>query len=223
MKIKLLLIAALFGPFINATLSAEEPKLQGDIGIGYSSDTFFRGQTVSQDSLEASLGLDFNIGSLSSFADFTTSQSLEVGDDKYDISAGIEASLMDGAASLSAGLLHYELESGASQLEAFLSGTCNVLLSPTVSVYRNLDESLYTYELSVGHSLDLEILSLSLGAGFGVTELTSSNEVDYYELSAVASKAVTEDADAFLSVSYNDAENQADSDVFWGAGIKVKF
>lgn len=222
MKTKLLLLATLTGSIINAAL-AQEAKLQGDAGLGFSSDVFFRGQTVSQEALSAKLGLDFVLAGFNSFVDFSTSQSMEVGDDKYDISAGMTASLFGDSLSIAGGLLHYELEAGPSELEAFVSGTFDTLLSPSVSVYRNLDESLYTYAFSVGHSFDLDLVSLGLSAGAGLTDLTANDGVEYYEISATASRSITDSATAFANVSYNDSEIQADSDVFWGAGIKVKF
>ena len=90
-------------------------------------------------------------------------------------------------------------------------------------LYRNTDESLSTYEASVSHGLDLGAVELTLGAGIGVTDLTTSVESDYYELSANASRAITDSIDAFASFSYNDADNRDEADTFGGFGLRIKF
>ena len=223
MKTKLTILASvLLGLSINAA-SAEAPDLQGDVGLKYSSQHYFRGQSVSTDSLEASIGADFDVAGLAAFVDFSTSQSLDVGDDKHDTSVGVKTSFLEDALSVSVGLLHYEYTAGAAELEGFVGATYNTLLSPTVRLYRNTDESLSTYEASVSHGLDLGAVELTLGAGIGVTDLTTSVESDYYELSANASRAITDSIDAFASFSYNDADNRDEADTFGGFGLRIKF
>ena len=125
--------------------------------------------------------------------------------------------------SVSVGLLHYEYTAGASELEGFVGATYNTVLSPTVRLYRNTDESLSTYEAAVSHGLDLGIAHLTLGAGIGVTDLSTTVESDYYELSASASRSLTDSADAFASFSYNDADNRDEADTFGGVGFRVQF
>ena len=217
-----ILITALLGFFINAA-SAEAPNLSGDMGLEYSSQHYFRGQRVSTDTLQASVGADFDIAGLGAFVDYSTNQSLDVGDDKHDTSAGVKTSFLDDSISVSVGLFHYEYTEGTSELEGFVGATYNSVLSPTVRLYRNTDQNLSTYEASVSHSLDLGIVDLRLGAGIGVTDLTPDNESDYYELSASASRSLTDSVDAFASFSYNDADNRTDSDTFGGFGLSVKF
>jgi len=217
-----LLIAALAVFSINAA-SAEAPDLEGDVGLEYSSQHYFRGQSVSTDTLQASVGADFDIAGLGAFVDYSTSQSLDVGDDKQDASFGVKTSFLDDAFSVSVGLLHYEYTAGDSELEGFIGATYNTLLSPTVRLYRNTDESLSTYEAAISHGLDIGVANLTLGAGIGVTDLSATVESDYYELSANASRSITDSVEAFATLSYNDADNRAESDTFGGFGLSVKF
>ena len=222
MNNKLVKLIALLGLSINVA-SAEEANLQGDVGLEYTSQNYFRGQSVSEEALQASIGADFNVGSLGAFVDFSTSQSLESGEDKHDTSIGVQTSFLDDAFSVSVGLLHYEYTAGNSELEGFVGATYNTLLSPTMRFYRNTDESLSTYEAAVSHGFDVGVADLAFGAGIGVTDLTSSTDSDYYELSALASRSITESVDAFATFRYNDADNRSDSDSFGGLGFSVKF
>jgi|TARA_B110001454_G_C12721818_1_gene435030 hypothetical protein len=222
MKTKLSIITALLGLFINAA-SAEEANLQGDMGLSYLSQNYFRGQSVSEEALQASIGADFDVAGLGAFVDFSTSQSLESGEDKHDTALGVKTSFLDDSLSVSVGLLHYEYTAGDAELEGFVGATYNTILSPTMRFYRNTEESLSTYEASVSHGFDLGLADLSLGAGIGMTDLTSTTDSDYYELSAVASRSITDSVEAFARLAYNDADNRDDADAFGGIGFLVKF
>jgi len=210
------------GLSINAA-SAEVPSLQGDVGLTYSSQHFFRGQSVSDEALQATIGADFDVAGLGAFVDFSTSQSLEAGEDKHDTAVGVQTSFLDESISVSVGLLHYEYTAGDSELEGFVGATYNTILSPTMRFYRNTEESLSTYEASVSHGFDLGLADLSLGAGIGITDLTTAVDSDYYELSATASRTLTDNVEAFASFAYNDADNRNDADTFGGIGFSVKF
>ena len=216
------LVSVLIGLSINAA-SAEEADLTGDVGLEYSSQHYFRGQSVSEEALQASVGADFDVAGLGAFVDFSTSQSLEEGEDKHDTAVGVQTSFLDDSLSVSVGLLHYEYTAGDAELEGFIGATYNTLLSPTMRFYRNTDESLTTYEAAVSHGFDVGIADLTLGAGIGITDLTPTTESDYYELSASATRAITDSIDAFASFSYNDADNRSDADTFGGLGFRVKF
>ena len=84
MKTTTTILSVLLGLFINAA-SAEEANLQGDVGLQYASQNYFRGQSVSEEALQASIGADFDVAGLGAFVDFSTSQSLEAGEDKLDV------------------------------------------------------------------------------------------------------------------------------------------
>ena len=223
MNTKHKILMAVLAAFSINVASAEEANLQGDVGLEYTSQNYFRGQSVSEEALQASIGADFNVGALGAFVDFSTSQSLESGEDKHDTSVGVKTSFLDDTFSVSVGLLHYEYTAGNSELEGFVGATYNTILSPTMRFYRNTDESLSTYEAAVSHGFDVGVADLTFGAGIGVTDLTSSTDSDYYELSALASRSITESVDAFATFRYNDADNRSDSDSFGGLGFSVKF
>jgi len=222
MKTTTTILSVLLGLFINVA-SAEEANLQGNVGLEYTSQNYFRGQSVSEEALQASIGADFDVAGLGAFVDFSTSQSLEAGEDKHDTAVGVKTSFLDDTLSVSVGLLHYEYTAGDAELEGFVGATYNTILSPTMRFYRNTDESLSTYEAAVSHGFDLGLAELTLGAGIGVTDLTTAVDSDYYELSALAARSITDSVDAFATFRYNDADNRSESDTFGGIGFSVKF
>lgn len=222
MKTTTLITTVLFGLFVNAGFGADN-GLSGNVGVSYETDHFFRGQAVASETLNSSIGLDANLGSLEAFADVSAFHSLSGGDDKYDISGGLGTKVLDGQLGLSAGLLHYELIAGESKLDAFIAANLDVILDPTVTVYRNTDQNLWTYELGLSHDVELkDIATLSLGVSAGITETSSTTEVEYFEVGGEFSRGITENLDGVISVAYNDADNR-DSETLAAFGFRVSF
>ena len=73
-----------------------------------------------------------------------------------------------------------------SNLDARVSLGLSSVLSPTLTVYRNTSDDLYTFELSVKHGVDNEIADLCFHALYGNTDVTSSINEDYYGLGVIA-------------------------------------
>ena len=63
MKTTTLITTVLFGLFVNAGFGADN-GLSGNVGVSYETDHFFRGQAVASETLNSSIGLDANLGSL---------------------------------------------------------------------------------------------------------------------------------------------------------------
>ena len=221
MKTTTLITSVLLGLFINAGFGKDAP-LSGDIGVSYTSDHYFRGQSVASETLHATIGVDAKVGALDAFADFSAFHALSDGADKHDLSLGLGTSLFDGSLGLSGGVLHYEYLAGASNLEGFIQANLDVALSPTVSVYRDTDDSLWTYEAGVSHDIDVDIATLTLSASAGLTETSSTTDSEYYEVSATFTRSITESLNAVALVAHNDAEDR-DGNTFGALGFKVSF
>jgi hypothetical protein len=222
MKTTTLITTVLFGLFVNAGFGADK-GLSGNLGVSYETDHFFRGQAVASETLNSSIGLDASLGSFEAFADVSAFHSLSGGSDKYDVSGGLGTTLLNGQLGLSAGLLHYELLAGESNLDAFIAANLDVVLDPTITVYRNTDENLWTYELGLSHDVEIkDIATLTLGASAGLTETSVSTEVEYFEVSGELSRGITENLDGVVSVAYNDADNR-DSETLASFGVRVSF
>ena len=81
---------------------------------------------------------------------------------------------------------------------------------------------MFTYELSLCHTLETQIADLDLCASYGNTETSSSSDTDYYGLGVSVSKELSETASIGGSVNYVDADNIDDEFVF-GVGLTFNF
>lgn len=190
--------------------------------IGYASDYFYRGVQKAEESIQASLMFNHAVGSLNGSLHVCTNQAVEGANDSYHMGAGLGTSFADGLLSAYAGVNHFEDVPGTSLLEAEVSVSVETLLSPSVTIFRNLDESLYTYELGVSHVLESEAADLTLSASYGNTETSSSADTDYYQLGLAASKNLSESTSLGGSVNYIDADDIEDEFVF-GVGLTFNF
>jgi hypothetical protein len=217
MKNTKIIITALLGLFINVA-SAENYSAE----IRYTSDYFYRGALKTSQAVQSSVGLSASGGGLGFSAGAFTNQAVDSGSDTYILSAGISKSFVDELLSAYAGVNHVEDVAGAAALEAQVSIGLNWPLSPSLSVYRDLDDSLYTYELALSHELDLEVLSLGLNGSIGNTETSSSADNSYYTVGAVASRSLSDNSTVSLGVTHVDSDTISNEYVF-DFGVAIKF
>ena len=217
MKNTKIIITALLGLFINVA-SAENYSAE----IRYTSDYFYRGALKTSQAVQSSVGLSASGGGLGFSAGAFTNQAVDSGSDTYILSAGISKSFVDELLSAYVGVNHVEDVAGAAALEAQVSIGLNWPLSPSLSVYRDLDDSLYTYELALSHELDLEVLSLGLNGSIGNTETSSSADNSYYTVGAVASRSLSDNSTVSLGVTHVDSDTISNEYVF-DFGVAIKF
>jgi len=217
LKNKIIALAAVAGlALTNAAFAGNSAK------IGYASDYFYRGAQKAEESLQTSLRLGASLNGLSASAHVCSNQAVNSGNDSYHMGAGLGTSLMDELLVVYGGVNHFEEVPGEALSELELKLTGNTNLSPTLSVYRNLDESLYTYEVGVSHQIDTDLAGLSLNAVVGNTELSDSVDVDYYSVGVDASKDISDNASVVLSADFVDADNIDDEWVV-GAAVVLNF
>lgn len=217
MKKTKLIITALLGFFINAA-SAETYSL----GTKYASDYFFRGSLMTQESIQADLGVNGEVFGLDYSANAFTNQSVESGVDTYILNAGLSTSFFGDLLETYAGIGHIENVSGEALMEASLRLSIDTLLSPTVSFFRNLDESLYTSELSLSHNLDLDFASLGILGSIGISDLTNSNSETYYSLGANASRPIAEKSQISFGIERVDS-NLIEAEYVFALGVSTQF
>ena len=217
MKNTKIIITALLGLFINVA-SAENYSAE----LRYTSDYFYRGALKTSQAVQSSVGLSASGGGLGFSAGAFTNQAVDSGSDTYILSAGISKSFVDELLSAYVGVNHVEDVAGAAALEAQVSIGLNWPLSPSLSVYRDLDDSLYTYELALSHELDLEVLSLGLNGSIGNTETSSSADNSYYTVGAVASRSLSDNSTVSLGVTHVDSDTISNEYVF-DFGVAIKF
>ena len=216
MKTKLSIIAVLLGLCVNVASAG------GSAGVGYTSDYFRRGALVSEEAVQANASLGFTAFGLESSVGAFTNQSVASGGvDAYIIDAAISGKWGE-LVSLSAGLEHAELIAGEATLEVVVTASFDTVLTPSLAVYRNTDDALYTFEAAVSHDLDLEIATLGLGASYGNTDATSTSNIDYYSLGASLSRSLSDNSTLSASVAYVDSDS-IDNKSIIGVGLSVNF
>lgn len=217
MKTKIVSLLLALGLTTNAAFSGNSAQ------VGYASDFFYRGAQKAEQSVQSSVKLGSALGGVDLSAHACTNQSVDAGVDSYNLGAGVGKSFSDGLLSVYAGVNHFEDRPGDALSEFQVGISSNVALNPSVAVYRDFDESLYTVELAVGHSFDLSVASLDLSASVGNTDLTNSTDRTYYTVGADISKSISENADLSVGVDYVDADDLNEREFVFGTALTVKF
>jgi len=203
-------------------LGLSSATLANSAKIGYVSDFFYRGEQKALESVQASLDLDKNVAGLNASFHACTNQSVDQGVDSYGLAAGISHTFVDGVLNVYGGFNHFEDVAGDALSEIALKAGLNTIASPALSVYRNVDDELYTFEGSVSHSIALSIVDLGLSASIGNTDITESTDRDYYSLGADLSREVGEGAVLSASVDLVDADDIEREFVF-GTALTFNF
>ena len=217
MKTKTMIVALISCLSINAA-----PAGGNSVDVSYASDYFRRGALTAEESVQAGASYGFEaLGLDSSIGVFTNQATASSGTDTYIIDVGASKQLGE-LFSLYVGLEHAEYVAGAATLEVNVEAGLDVVLNPTVSIYRNTDDALYTYEASVSHSFDLDIASLGLSASYGNTDATSSSNVDYYVAGASLSRSVSDNSSVAVGLDYVDSD-VIDNESIFSLGLSINF
>ena len=215
MKTKALMMA-LSCLFINAA-SAEAPSVSGDVGAKYASDYQRRGEILSAEALQAQVGFNVGLGSVDFYGDLFANRSTEsTGSDTDEATFGIGTSLWDDSLSAYLGVYNTDTGAGEDDLEAFASVQFNTLLTPKVSVYRDTDDSLYTFEGQVSYDIDLDVVGLELAGILGNTDTSSTNDSTYYGAKLTASKTIKENLNFYADLALSDNDVRSNETV-WGS------
>lgn len=223
MKTKLVsLLAVLIGLSINVA-SGEAPKVNGNMGTKYSSDYHRRGQLVSQEAIQAQVGFNVGIGQVDVFGDFFTNQSTtSAGGDNDELTVGLGSSFFEDKLNAYVGVYNTDNSVAGDNLEAFASLGLDFPLSPTVSVYRDTDDSLYTFEGQLSYGVDLEVVNLELAGILGNTDVSSVVDSTYLGAKLTATKTIKDNVDLYADVALSDNDTR-DNETLWGVGLSVKF
>lgn len=205
---------------INAA-QAEDSTLKGNLGAKVTSDYQRRGEIVSEQSVQAQIGLNSAVGGVDIFADFFTNQSTENGRDSNEIVAGLGKDFLDGLVSAYGGVYNTDFSDAEADLEYFVQVSVNAPLNPSVSFFRNVDDELNTFEGKISQDFDIKLANLELSGVLGNTELTQSVDSTYSAVKAELSKQFDE-VELYADVSLSDNDTR-DYETIYGAGIRVKF
>ena len=222
MNTKLVKLIALLGLSINVA-SAEAPEVNGNLGTKFSSDYHRRGQVVSQEAVQAQVGFNVGLGDVDVFGDFFTNQSTASnGGNNDELTVGLGSSFFEDKLSAYVGIYNTDNSELGDNLEAFASLGLDFPLSPTVSVYRDTDDSLYTFEGQVSYGVDLDVVNLELAGILGNTDVSSVIDSTYLGATLTATKTIKDNVDLYADVSVSDNDTR-DNETLWGVGLSVKF
>tara|TARA_R100000808_G_scaffold22776_1_gene49805 strand:- start:26 stop:697 length:672 start_codon:yes stop_codon:yes gene_type:complete len=208
------------GSFINASA---ETAVNGNFGAKYSSDYHRRGEVLSAEALQAQVGFNVGLGAVDLFGDFFTNQSTDSSSgDSDEVTVGFGTALFEDNVNAYLGVYNTDVDASDSDLEAFVSVQANVVLQPTVSLYRDTDDDLYTFEAQLSHDLDLEVVELQLAAILGDTESSVTQDHTYFGAKLTANKTLKDNINLYADLALSDSD-QRDNETLWGIGVRVKF
>jgi hypothetical protein len=220
MKTKLKLLALLSALSINAGAAEQAANsFQGELGFGYASDYYFRGERITGESTQIKAKASTDVSIADAFVCAFVNQGLQ-STDSYIFAVGLADSYLDGNVDAKLGWLHRENTPGAANSEIFASVGLDVLLDPTITVSQDLDDSLTTGEIGISHSLDLSVADLCLHGTAGNTE-TLTGSTSYHSAGAKLSRDFN-GLLASVGVDHVDAQD-IDSETVFSAGVSIKF
>lgn len=220
MKTKLKLLALLCAININVgAADAAAGDIQGELGIGYASEYFYRGEQIAEESTQLKAKLTTDVSVADAFICAFSNQGHQ-STDSYLFAVGLADSYLNDTINAKVGWLHREHTPGEATSELFLSLGLTTPLEPTLTLSQDTDDSLTTGEISISHSFDLDIAELGLSGLAGSTE-TLAGDRNYYGGGAKLSKDLG-GLIASVGVDYIDAED-VDSETVFSAGVSVKF
>ena len=157
------------------------------------------------------------------FGDFFTNQSTASdGGNNDELTVGLGSSFFEDKLSAYVGIYNTDNSELGDNLEAFASLGLDFPLSPTVSVYRDTDDSLYTFEGQVSYGVDLDVVNLELAGILGNTDVSSVIDSTYLGATLTATKTIKDNVDLYADVSVSDNDTR-DNETLWGVGLSVKF
>ena len=205
---------------INAA-SAEE-AFTGSAGTKYSSDYNRRGELLSAEALQAQVGFNTSALGVDVFGDFFTNQSTGDDADTNEVTVGVGTSLFEDSFNAYLGVYNTDTDNTDNTLEAFVSLQANVFLSPTVSLYRDTDDELYTFEGQLSYDVDFDLANVNLAGVYGNTDTSVTQDRTYYGAKVTATKSLKDNIDIYTDVALTDTSDRGNETV-WGVGLNVSF
>lgn len=215
--------AALLGAITVNAASAEAPAFSGNVGTKFSSDYHRRGEILSAEAIQAQVGFSTEALGVDVFGDFFKNHGTDDGSvDTNEITIGVSTPLFDSAMDAYLGVYNTDTDGKESSLEAFVSLEANLPLSPTISVYRDTEDALYTFEGQLSYDVDLDLVGLQLAGILGNTDSSVTNDNTYFGAKITATKTIGDNVDIYADVALSDTDER-ENETLWGIGLSVKF
>ncbi len=214
------LIAILTALAAFSSLRAED--ITGSVSIGYESQYIFRGFKLADESMVASVDLEFD----SAYLGLWTNQPMVGGyDNEFDFYGGFGFEVSEGISMDVGGTVYYYPESGPNTdtFELFTGFVFETELSPSVYVYYDLDLEALTLESSVGHSFELDDnASFDVAAFMGWVD-GEGISYSYFGASADVVYSISDNSSGYIGLRATDGSNGPEGEIWGGAGLTVGF
>ncbi|MBD5779898.1 hypothetical protein IEN85_10400 [Pelagicoccus sp. NFK12] len=195
-------LAAASGLVSAASMNAQE--LAYSVSYGIESEYVFRGVEIASESLQGSIEATYGDGYIGVWAnealdDFGSNAS------EFDFYAGWGYALND-AVTLDFGgtLYHYPDFKGDDTFEAYVGAAFDTALAPSLYVYHDFDLDAFTFEGSIGHSVDVtEVSRVDLGLTAGYVDFDNAGHYAYYGATADYVYTLSDNTDVAVGVRYS--------------------
>ena len=243
MKKHIVVLAAVaLGAFSTTAQEAESSALSVSPSVAYESEYIFRGKSCAEAVITPAVDFaygDFYFGTWFAIPVENATQYVN----EMDVYAGYSTAI-NSIFSIDVGLCHYayddfidDFDSKDNSLEFYAGASADVILSPSLYIYRDVDLLTYTVEASIGHSIALmeDKVSLDLGLSLGHVETEYDGELDYTYVCPTVdiSYALTDYSTISFGVRYSAATEDfvgdyntvnPDSDCLWfGTSLSASF
>jgi hypothetical protein len=166
---------------LNKVVDEDRPELSAD--VAFLSQYIWRGYGLSKDSLviQPSITAGFKGFALNLWGNLDTNNEAYNGSKWNETDLTFSYGHSFGIVGLEAGFIYYALDGIDDSKEFYLSAGVDVLLAPTLTVYREVSTLQGWYiDLGLSHSFELPYeMSLDLGATFAYYQSDNNNMVEY--------------------------------------------
>lgn len=207
---------------IAALSSLKAEDITGSVSVGYESQYIFRGFKLADESMVASVDLEFD----SAYLGLWTNQPLIRGyENEVDFYGGFGFDVSEGISMDVGGTVYYYPESGSNTdtFELFTGFVFETDLSPSVYVYYDLDLEALTLESSVGHSFELDDnASFDVAAFMGWVDVEGAS-YSYFGASADVVFSISDNSSGYVGIRATDGSSGPEGEIWGGAGLTVGF
>lgn len=187
---------------LDKVVDEDRPELSAD--VAFLSQYIWRGYGLSKDSLviQPSITAGFKGFALNLWGNLDTDNEAYNGSKWNETDLTFSYGHSFGIVGLEAGFIYYALDGLDDSKEFYLSAGVDVLLAPTLTVYREVSTLQGWYiNLGVSHSFELpHEMSLDLGATFAYYKSDNDNMLDYNDNNLPTSDRFSGLHDGLLSV-----------------------
>ena len=217
MKNNIVVLAAIALGAFSATAQDVAPasSLSVTSSFGFESEYVFRGAQFADAIITPAIDIAYGNAYAGMWFAIPVENADVVDCNEMDIYGGYSTSLSSlltidfGACRYTYGDTFTNFMDKSNSLEAYVGLSADVILSPSVYVYRDFDLLTTTIEGSIGHSISLsDKMSVDLGASIGyVSSEYDDNDYTYYGATADMSYSINDSSSIGFGLRYSGSDN----------------